>query len=685
MSEEYINDNPDKAFIAFMPSGQRGIVPKGISVLQAARMLDVDLDSNCSGNARCGRCQVEYSFGEFPKLEMTATPENISALSGSEERYHKRNGLGQNRRLACCGIIKGDLVVDVPPESQAYQQIISKKTDTDYSKNMQPMIELYDVTVEEASMHSQTGDSERVMQAMQAQHEISISHINPLLLRDLQKLLRANAWRITVAVKNDAIIGIWPPAKSSLYGIAVDLGSTTISAMLADLVSGQLIASAGRMNPQIRFGEDLMSRVSYAMMTETGTQQMSQAVRRTLNELIRELCAEHDISTKEIIDIAIVCNPVMHHILLNISPVELGNAPFALATGNAINIPAQALKLQLHECADAYILPCAAGHVGADAAAVMLALKPWLDDDNVLIVDVGTNAELTLSYQDNEGGGHKRLLSCSSPTGPALEGAQISSGQRAASGAIENVRINPETLEPRIKVIGIDAWSDEQGFADSDIGVTGICGSGIIEVIVELYLAGVITPAGIIDGRLAERTPRIVASDRTFNYLLHENDNYQIFITQNDVRAIQLAKGALYASARLLMDKVGITQLDRVILAGAFGSHIDPKYALILGMLPDCRVEDVSSAGNAAGTGALMALTSKDARIEIEQRIELVEKIETALDPDFQKYFVSAMGIPNSDDPYQKLSQSVTLPRPTSNQTSRTNRNRPARKRYNTA
>ncbi len=683
MSEEYVNDNPDKAFIAFMPSGQRGIVPKGISVLQAARMLDVDLDSNCSGNARCGRCQVEYSFGEFPKLEMTATPENISVLSGSEERYHKRNGLGQNRRLACCGIIKGDLVVDVPHESQAYQQVISKKTDTDYSKNMQPMIELYDVTVEEANMHSQTGDSERLMQAMQAQHEITISHLNPLLLRELQKLLRKNDWRITVAVKNDVIIGIWAPGKSSLYGIAVDLGSTTISAMLADLVSGQLIESAGRMNPQIRFGEDLMSRVSYAMMTETGTQQMSQSVRRTLNELIRELCAEHDITTKEIIDIAIVCNPVMHHILLNISPVELGNAPFALATGQAINIPAQALKLQLHECADAYILPCAAGHVGADAAAVMLALKPWLDDDNVLIVDVGTNAELTLSYKGDDGG--KRLLSCSSPTGPALEGAQISSGQRAASGAIENVRINPETLEPLIKVIGIDAWSDEQAFADSDIGITGICGSGIIEVIVELYLAGVITPTGIIDGRLAERTPRIVANERTFDYLLHENENYRIFITQNDVRAIQLAKGALYASARLLMDKVGITQLDRVILAGAFGSHIDPKYALILGMLPDCAVADVSSAGNAAGTGALMALTSKDARIEIEHRIPLVEKIETALDPDFQKYFVSAMGIPNSDDPYQKLAQTVTLPRATTNQTSRTNRNRPARQRYNTA
>ena len=329
-----------------------------------------------------------------------------------------------------------------------------------------------------------------------------------------------------------------------------------------------------------------MSRVSYAMMTETGTQQMSQSVRRTLNELIRELCAEHDITTKEIIDIAIVCNPVMHHILLNISPVELGNAPFALATGQAINIPAQALKLQLHECADAYILPCAAGHVGADAAAVMLALKPWLDDDNVLIIDVGTNAELTLSYRGDDGS--KRLLSCSSPTGPALEGAQISSGQRAASGAIENVRINPETLEPLIKVIGIDAWSDTQAFADSDISITGICGSGIIEVIVELYLAGVITPTGIIDGRLAARTSRIVPNERTFDYLLHENENYRIFITQNDVRAIQLAKGALYASARLLMDKVGITQLDRVILAGAFGSHIDPKYALILGMLPDC-------------------------------------------------------------------------------------------------
>ncbi len=671
------DDVGDMAFVAFMPSGQRGYVEKGISVLDAARALEVDLDSVCGGNARCGRCQVEFSFSKFQKLNLISREENVSKFTSSEERYNKRVGLRKNRRLGCCSIIKGDLVIDVPPESQAHEQIITKETDTDYSENMQPVIELYDVTVPEATLHDQTGDAERLSTAILKQHQIEITRIKPVLLIGLQKLLRKNKWKISIAIKENEVIGIWPPGKSSLYGIAFDLGSTTISGMLADLVSGQLIETTGQMNPQIRFGEDLMSRVSYAMLNDDGTAQMCQSVRQTLAELVENLCGQAEILSNEIMELTIVCNPIMHHILLGISPIELGNAPFALATSNALTLPAHYLEIPAHPCAEIYLLPCIAGHVGADAAAVMLAEQPWDATDDVLIVDVGTNAEITLGHKG------ERVLSCSSPTGPALEGAQISSGQRAANGAIEHVRIDPETLEPRFQAIGIEGWSDEKAFEDSDITVTGICGSGIIEVIAELYLAGVITDSGMIDGTVASRTSRIVPRDRTFDYLLYEGDRYTIYITQNDVRAIQLAKGALYAGARLLMDKVGITSLDRVVLAGAFGSHIDPKYALILGMLPDCYVENISSSGNAAGTGALKALTSTPARIEIEEKIKIVEKIETAIDPNFQRYFVSAMAIPNSEDPYKKLSKTVTLPVPKQQQAD--GKTRTGRRSRNTA
>jgi uncharacterized 2Fe-2S/4Fe-4S cluster protein (DUF4445 family) len=278
-----------------------------------------------------------------------------------------------------------------------------------------------------------------------------------------------------------------------------------------------------------------------------------------------------------------------------------------------------------------------------------------------LVVDVGTNAEIVL-------GDKRRLLAASSPTGPAFEGAQISGGQRAAPGAIERVRIDRETLEPRFRVIGVDAWSDEPAFATgvTETGITGICGSGIIEVIAEMFLAGIVTEDGVIDGDMAARTPRIVADGRTFSYVLHEGDGSgagpRIAITQNDVRAIQLGKAALYAGVRLLMDKLEIEEVDEIRLAGAFGSQIDPVHAMILGLIPDCDLAHVRSAGNAAGTGALIALLSGAARNEIEGVVRRVEKIETAVEPRFQEHFVEAMAFPHKTAAFPHLAAVVPLP-----------------------
>jgi uncharacterized 2Fe-2S/4Fe-4S cluster protein (DUF4445 family) len=365
----------------------------------------------------------------------------------------------------------------------------------------------------------------------------------------------------------------------------------------------------------------------------------------------------------EILDLVIVGNPIMHHLVLGVDPVPLGSAPFALATDRAVELRASELDLTVHPGARVYVLPCIAGHVGADTAAVILAEAPHRSEVVELVVDVGTNAEIVL-------GNRYFLLAASSPTGPAFEGAQISGGQRAAPGAIERVRIDKATLEPRFRVIGVDAWSDEPGFpeAAAATGVTGICGSGIVEVIAELYLAGVITPDGIIDGALAARTPRIVADGRTFSYLLHDGSadgRPRIVITQNDVRAIQLAKAALYAGVRLLMDHAGIETVDEVRLAGAFGSQIDTFHAMVLGLIPDADLGHVKAAGNAAGTGALIALVSRAARREIEGVVRTVEKIETAVEPRFQEHFVEAMAFPHRTAPFPNLSAVVELPRPT--------------------
>jgi len=412
------------------------------------------------------------------------------------------------------------------------------------------------------------------------------------------------------------------------------------------------------MNPQIRFGEDLMSRVSYSMMHPGGAQQMTDAVCGALNTLAIDVAREAKATPQDILEITLVGNPIMHHLLLGIDPVELGGAPFALATDEAVQVRASEIGLSLHPNARAYVLPCIAGHVGADAAGMILAERPDLGDELTLLVDVGTNAEIVL-------GNRKRLLACSSPTGPAFEGAQISCGQRAAPGAIERVRIDPNTLEPRFKVIGSDLWSDEAGFAEAVAltGVTGICGSGIIEVIAEMYLCGIVSQDGVIDGQLAARSDRIVPMGRTFGYVVHRGA-VTLTVSQNDVRAIQLAKAALYAGIKLLMEHLAVDHVDRIRLAGAFGSHIDVKYAMLLGMIPDCDLSQVGSAGNAAGTGARIALLDNGSRRVVEELVRKVEKIETAIEPRFQEHFVEAMGIPHSTATYVHLRKVVELPAP---------------------
>jgi len=426
-----------------------------------------------------------------------------------------------------------------------------------------------------------------------------------------------------------------------------------MSAHLCDMVTGTVLASTGAMNPQIRFGEDLMSRVSYGIMNLGGAAEMTKAVIAGLQGLIEGAAKQAGLSRDDIVELVLVGNPVMHHLLLGIDPVELGGAPFALAVDAALDVRADELGLAINPGGRVYILPCIAGHVGADAAAVVLAEAPQKADEMTLIVDVGTNAEIVVGNQN-------RLLAASSPTGPAFEGAQISSGQRAAPGAIERIRIDKTTLEPKFRVIGVDLWSDEGGFdaAVAKTGVTGICGSGIIEVLGEMYLAGIITMDGMIDGTKAAVNSRIEADDRTFTYRITDT----VSVTQNDVRAIQLAKAALYAGFRLLMDKINIRKVDRVVLAGAFGTHIDPKYAMILGMIPDCLLENVRAAGNSAGAGARLALLNQAARGEIEAVVRQIEKIETAVEPSFQDHFVKAMAIPHKSDPYANLAVAVELP-----------------------
>src|SRR6202790_3110038 len=645
--------------VVFMPSGKRGNFAVGTPLLQAARSLGVDIDSVCGGRGLCGRCQVLVAEGEFAKHGVSSSSASLAPFSEPEKRYSRRVPLAEGRRLSCSARVEADVVIDVPASSQVHRQVVRKEADAAHVIELDPVVRLHYVQVKQPDMHDPSGDLRRLFEALESEWSLKDLTCDLSVLQSLQAALRAGAWQVTAAVHAaKQIIAVWPGLQIKVYGLAVDVGSTTIAAHLCDLSSGEVVASAGVMNPQIRFGEDLMSRVSYSMMNPGGAALMTAAVREALCGLAADVARDAGISHEDILEATLVGNPIMHHLLLGIDPVELGGAPFALAVDHSLTLRANVIDLKLHRNARVYVLPCIAGHVGADAAGMVLAERPDLDAEMTLLVDVGTNAEIVL-------GNNLRLVACSSPTGPAFEGAQISCGQRAAPGAIERVRIDRETLEPRFKVIGSDLWSDDPGFdaATAATGITGVCGSGIIEVIAEMYLAGIINQDGVLDGRLRERSPRIVENGRTFAYVLHQGA-VEMKITQNDVRAIQLAKAALYAGIALLMERLGIDHVDRIRLAGAFGSHIDVKYAIILGMVPDCDLAQVRSAGTAAGTGARIALLDSTSRGVIETLVTRIEKVETAIESRFQHHFVEAMAIPHKTAGYANLRKVVDLPAP---------------------
>lgn len=651
METSTVANQTNNALVVFMPSGKRGRFELGTPILDCARQLGVDIDSVCGGRGICGRCQVVVAEGDFAKHGIVSNAAHVSPRGEPENRFDQRRGLAPERRLSCHALLWGDVVVDVPASSQVHKQIVRKRAEV-RDIEMDPAIRLHYCVVDEPDMHNPLGDFERLLKALSEQWGIEdLEEIDIRTLHTLQAALRTGNWAVTVSVhRRQRITAVWPGFKDNAYGIAFDIGSTTIAAHLCDLASGDVLASGGIMNPQIRFGEDLMSRVSYIMMNPGGEVELINTVRTAVSQLAADVIAEAGVTADSVLNVTVVGNPIMHHLFLGINPIELGGAPFALATSSGMTLWATEVGLDsINPDARVYMLPCIAGHVGADTAGIILSEEPHLRDEMTLIVDVGTNAEIVL-------GNRTSLLAASSPTGPAFEGAQISCGQRAAPGAIERLRIDRETLEPRFKIIGSDLWSNEPGFAEATAatGVTGICGSGIIEALGEMLLSGILMTDGVIDGAAAALSPRVVADGRTFSYLIHEGAQ-TISVTQNDVRAIQLAKAALFAGAALLMDKMEIDHVDRIVLAGAFGTHIDPRYAMVLGMIPDCGLDRVFQAGNAAGTGARIALLNQQSRDDIQRIVKTITKVETAVEPRFQEHFVKAMALPHADAPYPQL------------------------------
>ena len=631
--------------VIFMPAGRRGTVPVGVSLLDAGRQLGVEIESICGGRQTCGRCQVQIEEGQFQKHRLVSRPENVSPAGEVEMDLLKRLG-SSGRRLACAALVEGDVLVTVPEESQARKQIV-RKAATERVIQVEPAVRQLVVEVAEATLEHPQGDWERLQTALREQWNLEVERVDPHVLRVLQAALRQANWQVTVTLWQDCeVLDVQPGYREGAFGLAVDVGSTTLAGYLCDLRTGRVLATESAMNPQVTYGEDLMSRVSYATSQPDGLGRMRRAVIGEINQLAGRAALAAGIKTRDIHEVVLVGNTVMHHILLGIDPVELGQAPFALAVHDALDIKARDLDLRLHPAANAHILPLEAGHVGADNVAVLLAEAIHQQDEQVLVIDIGTNGEILL-------GNRERVLSASSPTGPAFEGAQITHGMRAAPGAIERVRIDPASGEPRFKVIGSDEWIGP----DMPALASGICGSGIIEAVAELFLAGIVRPDGRIDPQASG--PRIVRTGRVVHYVLataeQTSTGAAIVVSQTDIRAIQLAKAALYSGIRLLMKRAGLQKVDRIVLAGAFGSYISPLHAMALGLIPDCELERVTAVGNAAGDGARIALLNRERREEARWAARWVEYVETAAQPDFQAEFVAAMPLPHARDPFPHL------------------------------
>ena len=637
--------------VIFQPSGRRGEVADGKTILEAAQALGVDIEGLCGSKKVCGKCKVRIEEGYFEKDNIESGMSHLSALAEDEKKHIKPED-GPGIRLACTAEIYGDVKIFVPERSRAGKQVV-RKAAKELSISLDPAVRKYNVELVPPTLHDMTtGDNERVLKFLEDDYGLKDLTFDYTVLKELQDVLRKGQWKATATVwMGREIIKIEPGFAEKCYGLAVDIGTTTCVGYLTDLDTGKVVNTESMMNPQVPYGEDVMSRITYAMTNPSGLETMQKAIISGLNEIIERVVTGiiKDIPDpgRIIDDLTIVFNTAMHHIFLGFNPEYIGRSPFIPVVQNSLNIKARDIGLNINPASYVHVLPIEAGFVGADNVGVLIAEEPYNQDENVLIIDIGTNGELLL-------GNRNKVCSTSCATGPAFEGAQIKFGMRAAPGAIETVKIDPVTKEPLFKVIGKADWHSHLEKVDAK----GICGSGIIEVIAEMFKAGIVDRSGRFAANLDSMRVRKDTEGKP-EYVLAWADETSIgadiTVTQADVRALQLAKGALYTGAKLLMKRLGIKELDRVILAGAFGSHIDREASMTLGMFPDCPIDKVYAVGNAAGDGARMALINKGKRIEANERARWVEFIEIATDPTFEKEFMQAMHIPHMKDSFPNL------------------------------
>lgn len=675
-------DKDNKAMVIFQPSGRRGEVRKGINVLEASRLLGVDIEGLCGEKKVCGKCKVRIEEGRFEKYGIESKMTNVSVWQEEEEKFIVAREKETGHRLACVAEIQGDILVYVPEESRAGKQVVSKAA-RDIHIDHNPAVKIYTVKVQPPSFEEPTADFERVCRALEKEHGLKDLTVDIFALRQLPTALRDGDWSVTVSVWNDKEIVRFRPGKAErAYGLAIDVGTTTVAAYFCDLTTMEVVDTVSMMNPQCKYGEDVMARITYHMTSPDGLQRMNNDIIEGLNSLVDQAIQNTyppkkkkkkkkgeegpveyvevpeegktylRLTKEDIEDITIGGNTAMHHIFLNLNPEFVGLAPFPPVIHHSLDIKARDMGLKINPAAYVFVLPNEAGFVGADNVGVLLAEEPYKKDEIALIIDIGTNGELVLGNKD-------KLISSSCATGPALEGAQIAFGMRAAPGAIERIEIDPKTKEVNYKVIGRDAWRKYS--EPKDMKAKGICGSGILDLLAELYCAGIITKSGVFNKAALDGHPRFRINPDTkqpefvLAWAEESSIDKDIVVTQKDVRQIQLAKGALHAGCKLMMRRMGMETVDTIKIAGAFGTHVDRQKALIMGLFPDCEIQMIESVGNAAGDGCRAALLNKDKREEANWVSRNVEYIELTVEGDFQSEFMEAMQIPHMKDEFPHL------------------------------
>ncbi|MBW1803204.1 MAG: DUF4445 domain-containing protein, partial [Deltaproteobacteria bacterium] len=670
----------NKAMVIFQPSGRRGEVPKGTSLIEASRLLGVDIEALCGEKRVCGKCKVRIEEGHFEKFNIESGMSHVSPWQKEEEKFINGEERKSGMRLGCVARVEDDVLVFVPEESRAGKQVVSKAA-RDIRIEHNPAINTYYLELEKPTFETPMADFERICETLEKNHGLKDLKIDLYTMRQLPNALRSGDWKVTVSVWMDKeVIRVRPGKVEGRYGIAIDVGTTTIAGYLCDLATMEVIDTVSLMNPQCKYGEDVMARITYHMQTPGGLKRMSEDLIEGLNWLIDEAVkGTHPpgkkvkkneggeetetwveepeegktylrLTTEDIEDITLGGNTAMHHILLKLDPQFVGLAPFPPVIHHSLDIKARDLGIRINPAAYVFILPNEAGFVGADNVGVLIAEEPYQSEEIQLIIDIGTNGELVLGNRDE-------MISSSCATGPALEGAQLQFGMRAAPGAIERIKIDPETHEVDYKVIGRDAWKSYS--EPEEMQTKGICGSGILDVLAELYRSGVVLKSGKFNPDQKSNRFRKNSDNNQPEFIIawanETSIDKDVVITQKDVRQIQLAKGALYAGCKLMMSRMGLEKVDKVKIAGAFGTHVDRQKALIMGLFPDCEIERIVSVGNAAGDGCRAALLNRKKREEADWVARHVEYIELTVEGNFQKEFMGSMQIPHMKDKFPHL------------------------------